>query len=188
MDKTNYLVQQVKKGDQNAFSILYDDYSGAIYGVIRNIVKNETDANDVLQDVFIKAWQKIEQYNPEKGRFYTWLFRIARNTSLNHLRAKKPENQTGDFSVYDSVLKGGRLNVDTLDLTQKISKLDKKYQEVLELVYLNGFTHQQAHKILGLPIGTIKTRLRKAIQALGKIYKDDTINYLFILLIISGNG
>jgi len=185
MDKTSYLVRQMKNGDKQAFAELYNDYSGAIYGVIIKMIKDEGLANDLLQEVFIKVWQKIGQYNEDKGRFYTWVYRIARNTTINKIRSSKPENHTGDFSVYEHRLNTENLHIDALDLRGKVGSLDQKYKEVVELIYFQGYTHQQVHDLLDIPMGTIKTRLRRALQKLSTIYGHDA-KILITLLIICG--
>lgn len=187
MDKTSYLIKQVRQGDEVAFGELYRDYSGAIYGVLLKMTRDEELSNDLLQDVFVKAWRKMDTYDEAKGRFYTWLYRIAKNTALNELRKNKKENYTGEIGVYDTERGFEHLNVDVLDLKGKVRDLDEKYQQVIDLVYFQGFTHQQVCEKFDIPLGTIKTRLRRAIQALADIYKTDGLTILFILLMAS-NG
>ncbi len=82
------LVALLKSGAANAMGILYDNYSGALYGVIVRIVEKEDAAEDVLQEVFIKIWKNISSYEPTKGRLYTWLVNIARNSAIDSLRVK----------------------------------------------------------------------------------------------------
>ncbi|MBX2845320.1 MAG: sigma-70 family RNA polymerase sigma factor [Saprospiraceae bacterium] len=184
MDKTSYLIKQIKSGDHKAFEELYKDYSGAVYGVILKMVKNQDTASDILQDVFTKAWKKINTYNPEKGRFYTWIYRIARNTTINHIRAQKPENLTGDVSVYETRIGSQKLNDETLDLRGKVAQLEQKYREIVELIYFKGFTQKEVQEQLDIPLGTIKTRLRKAIKTLGEVYKDKGIQLLIAFILI----
>jgi len=189
LEKIDYLIKQIKAGDTKAFEEVYTDYSGAIFGVIMKMLNNPEASADVLQDVFVKAWRKIDSYDPKKGRFYTWLYRIARNTTINHIRAKKPENLIGDIGVYDSRIGTQKLNEDTLDLKGKVAKLDTKYRQVVELIYFKGFTQKEAHQQLDIPIGTVKTRLRKAIQTLNSLYTDGNMKILvFLFLIWMNNG
>src|SRR6186997_886444 len=91
--KETELVLLLKQRTQTAFSYLYDNYSPALYGVIVSIVQDRELANDVLQEVFIKVWRQIDQYNPEKGKLYTWLINICRNASIDTLRSKSYNEQ-----------------------------------------------------------------------------------------------
>ena len=80
------VIARLLSGDNNALYQLYDKYSGALYGVILRMCQDESKAQDLLQETFVKIWKRIETYDLSKGRFYTWAYRIARNTTLNALR------------------------------------------------------------------------------------------------------
>lgn len=85
------LVVLLAKKDLPAFNYLYDHYSAALYGVILKIVKREDVAQDLLQDVFVKIWKRVGQYDVQKGRLFTWMLNIARNTGLDYLRTQQHE-------------------------------------------------------------------------------------------------
>jgi len=179
MDETTDLVNRVKQGDQQAFGKLYDNYSGAIFGVISRIIPDKQIAEDVLQETFVRAWNKIHLYDSSKGRFYTWIYRLARNASINNLRKKRLENHSVDDGVY--IEKGGvtGLNSDTIGLSELVMKLDKKYRDIFELIYFKGYTQQEVHEELDIPLGTVKTRLRRALLTLREQF--DVIAFLLIL-------
>ena len=101
MPNDNVLIKQLQNKDERALSLLYDKYSGAIYSVILKMIKDEGKAENILQDTFITVWDKAEHYDVNKGRFYTWVYRIAKNKVLNVLRKADPFIQTDDFSVYN---------------------------------------------------------------------------------------
>ena len=82
-------IKQLQGGDKSALYQLYNKYSGALYGVIIRMCNKESLAQEILQDTFLKIWKQIHTYDPNKGRFYTWAYRIARNTTLNALRKEK---------------------------------------------------------------------------------------------------
>ena len=82
------LLVLIHKKDEKAFTYLYDMYSKSLFSVINVLVKNREEAEDVLQEVFVKIWKNIDSYNESKGRFYTWILNIARNTSIDKLRSK----------------------------------------------------------------------------------------------------
>ena len=79
MQNDNRLIQQLQNKDEHALSLLYDKYSGAIYSVILKMIKDEGKAQNLLQDTFMTVWEKAANYDASKGRFYTWVYRIARN-------------------------------------------------------------------------------------------------------------
>ena len=104
IDEPN-LILLLKKRDKVAFDLLYDRYSSALYGIIMKVVNSEELSQEILQDVFVKIWNNFESYDSTKGRLFTWLLNIARNTSIDRLRSKdfkaQLKNQSIDKSVYE---------------------------------------------------------------------------------------
>ena len=101
--KDTEYINRLLNGDKNGLYLLYDKYPGALYGVILRMCRDEDFAQDLLQESFIKIWQNIGNYDSEKGKFYTWAYRIAKNTTLNSLRRSSPLIQTDNLSVYEKV-------------------------------------------------------------------------------------
>ena len=93
------LVKELLKKDNNSFTLLYDNYSKSLYGVIYNLIRNKEEAEDVLQEVFVKIWNNIDSYNESKGRLYTWMLNIARNTTIDKLRSKGYNNSQKNLSA-----------------------------------------------------------------------------------------
>ena len=142
--------------------------------------KREDIAQDVLQETFLKIWKKIRQYDPEKGKFYTWAYRIAKNTALNTLRKSNPLIQTDDLSVYDD--RRSELPKETYpELNGILKELEPHHQEAIELVYFKGFTHREAHEEMGVPLGTFKSYIR---QALGKLREGYPREFLSLLIFV----
>lgn len=92
------LLVLVYKKDERAFTHIYDMYSKSLFSVINVLVSNREEAEDVLQEVFVKIWKNIDSYNESKGRFYTWILNIARNTSIDKLRSKNFNNSQKNLS------------------------------------------------------------------------------------------
>lgn len=165
------LVYLLKQQNQEAFNYLYQHYSAVLYGVIIRVITDEQTAQDVLQEVFIKIWNHIAQYNSSKGRVYTWMINIARNAAIDKLRSKgeimKGKIRTGEEHVYNLQhnLKTEQ-QTDAIGLRNLISELKPEYQNIIELSYFKGFTLDEISKILDIPLGTVKTRMRHAIQLL----------------------
>ncbi len=169
------LVVLLKQQNREAFNYLYNNYAGGLYGVIKKVITDDQTAQDVLQDVFVKIWNNIEQYNPGKGRIYTWMINIARNAAIDKLRSKgeimKSKIQTGEDAVYN-VQKGMKTEqmTDAIGLKDAVDGLKADYQVIVNLAYYKGFTMEEIAKTLDIPLGTVKTRMRSAIQLLRQHY------------------
>lgn len=180
----NILIKAFQQQDANALSKLYDKYSGAIYGVIIRMCKDEVLAQEILQETFMKAWNKSHMYDASKGKFYTWLYRIARNTTLNSLRKEDKLIQTEDLAVYkDEETISESENY--AELKGAIQKLEKHHQQALTLVYFNGLTHREAHEVMGVPLGTFKSYISQALKKLRAIYKKELLLLIYIMQMIS---
>ena len=165
------LILQFQKKDVKAYEKLYSLYCDSISGVVNNIVKNDEVAQEITQDVFIKAWNKADTYSAKKGRFFTWLLNIARNAAIDYTRSKKfkqsKQNLNADFFV-DILESSSSLDsaTNTIGLKEFVTKLGDKCKSVIELLYFKGFTQKEASEELSMPIGTIKTRNRTCIGKL----------------------
>ncbi len=165
------LISKFQQKDEKAFESLYNMYSDSMQGVIYNIVRDHNVAEEVMQDVFIKAWHKAETYSSEKGRFFTWILNIARNAAIDKTRSKNfkksKQNLYTDFFV-DILETSDSLDnkTDAIGISKFVSKLAKKCIEVIELLYFKGYTQKEASEVLDMPIGTIKTRNRNCIKEL----------------------
>ena len=180
-EEDSTIIARVKQQDKAALGLLYDKYAPAIYGVILRMCGNRELAEDLLQESFLKIWQHIGSYDASKGRFYTWAYRIAKNLTLNSLRKKDKLIQTEDLSVYKEK-EGAAAPLDTTTLTGAISKLEPHHQEAISLVYFKGYTHREANVQMGVPLGTFKSYMRQALQALRKSYGKELILLLVLQL------
>ncbi len=171
MPKEELLISQLKKGNTKALSTVYDNYSGALYGVILRMCKNEAQAQDLLQEVFLKIWNNANSYDPAKGKFYTWAYRIARNITLNALRNPSNLIQNEDLSVYSNKPEEETIDLDFVKLNGSIKQLESHHQKALELVYFNGLTHREAHQQMGVPLGTFKSYIQQALKKMRELYE-----------------
>jgi len=165
------LVEKFKQKDEKAFERLYAMYSESIHGVIFNIVRNNDIAEEIMQDVFIKAWHKSDTYSSKKGRFFTWILNIARNAAIDKTRSKNFKNskQNLDATFFVDILETSENldnKTDTIGIASYVKKLAEKCIEVIELLYFKGYTQSEASETLEMPIGTIKTRNRNCIKEL----------------------
>ncbi len=164
------LVASLKAKDKEAVNALYDNYSPALFGVILKIVRSEQSAEDVLQEAFIKIWKNAEQYDSSKGRLFTWLISIARNTAIDHIRSKgfRKELQTESNLVYENE-RTESLNTDHIGLKEIVEKLKPDNKEIIDLIYFQGYTQAEAAENLNLPLGTVKTKVRISLRQLREI-------------------
>jgi len=171
-DLEKKIVSLLEQGDKRAISIIYENYSSALYGVILKITLNEALAEDALQESFVKIWKYAKKYDSKKAKLFTWMYRIARNTAIDKLRSHNlkftKEVQISDSNVYK--LSTDSLNQDTIDLKKHVANLESKYQVVLNALYFEGMTQQEASEELDIPLGTIKSRLKIGLRELKKVY------------------
>ena len=156
----------LQQRDRQAFSYLYDNYSGALFGIVNAIVTDREAANDVLQNVFVNIWKKIESYDASKGRLFTWMLNIARNASIDEVRSKSHQNMKKNQPIGENTELAGAVtgpSVDDVGLKKLLSKLKEEWRVLIDLSYFQGFTHEEIAKILGIPLGTVKTRIRSAL-------------------------
>lgn len=162
----------LKKGDESAYNHLYDNYSGALYGFILQVVPEKEQAKDILQEVFMKIFQRIEQYDDQRGRLYTWMVQIARNTAIDKVRSKSYRTARQVQSLEDQKENSGGSvipNMDYVGVDKALFSLDETHKRIIDLAYFQGFTQNEIADELELPLGTVKTRVRNALIQLRKL-------------------
>lgn len=170
------LIYELKESvDHSAFETLYDAYSGVLFGIIMRIVADQKEAENLLQDCFIKIWKNIKLYDPEKGKVATWLINIARHTAIDFIRTpyykqKLNRQEVGETDNSAKQLLAQPQTIETLDVKQLVAKLSPECREVLERMYFDGYTQQEISDIFGIPLGTVKTRSRSALKELRTYY------------------
>lgn len=165
-----HLIEKIRQGDEKAFELLYDKYSSAIYGVLLKILNDEEIANDILQDTFVKVWTRMHDYKAEKGSIFTWILNIARNRAIDTLRSKRNTNEirTSLSIVHTQTGASVKMNVDAIGLKEVLETLPEDQREILFLSYFQGYTQEEIAEIMQMPLGTVKTKMRTAMQELKK--------------------
>lgn len=170
------MVAGLSSGNQQLFAVLYDNYARALYGIIKKVIDKDTIAEDLLQDTFIKIWNNRSSYDTSKGRLFTWMVTIARNSSIDYLRSKqnkfeekvnKGENAIAEINKIRSV----EIPIDQIGLKKVFNALNEDYRTLLNLAYFEGYTQAEISQKLDLPLGTIKTKIRSALITLRKEMK-----------------
>lgn len=179
-----HIVELLQERNEKAISLLYDNYADTLYGVAYKVVKDEDLAQDIVQESFVKIWKKSDSYDPTKAKLFTWLFRITRNTAIDKLRSistkSDKEIQIDVSDVYN--LGEQSIRPEFIDVKENLDKIESKYRIVLEALFFEGMTQQEASDELDIPLGTIKSRLKIGLREMRKIYGSIVIMVVSILL------
>ena len=168
------LVLLLQRQDQQAFSYLYDNYAPALNGVIFRMVEDKILSEDILQEAFVKIWNNFSSYDKTKGRLFTWMMNLTRNLAIDTLRSKGYKKQSkisGDENSVNNLHDGnsGIARFDAMGIRKQLDNLKPDQRVIIDLAYFNGFTQDEIAKEIGIPLGTVKTRMRTAILELRKM-------------------
>ncbi len=169
------LVEALRHKKKVGYDALYDMYSSALYGIIFRIVQVEESAEDVLQETFIKIWNSFHSYDSSKGRLFTWMMNIARNMSIDKVRSKEYKNSSKNQDIENNVSDIDSANYTSykpehLGIKDLVNNLKPEQKRIVDLVYFKGYTHTEVSEEMGIPLGTVKTRLRTGIMELRKYF------------------
>lgn len=174
---TSALLPAVARGDLRSFEALYDRYSATIYAVLLRILGNAEDAQEVLQESFVKAWTNASMFDAVRGSEVAWLISIARSKGIDRLRARKiradREHDAGrEISIHSSFV-DRTTGADNAILSQErtavrsaLAELPEPQRIALELAYFEGLSQSEIAERLGEPLGTIKTRMQLGMKKL----------------------
>ncbi len=168
------LVLLLQSKDQQAFSYLYDNYAAALNGIIYRMVENRELSEDILQEAFVKIWNNFSSYDMGKGRLFTWMLNITRNLTIDTLRSKGFKKQakisSDEYSVSNLTEDNNAAErFDAMGLRKQLINLKPEQRSIIDLAYFNGYTQDEISKEMGIPLGTVKTRMRSAIIELRKM-------------------
>lgn len=174
----------LKQGRQASLKQLYTYYSAALYGIVHRILLSDVDAEEILQDVFVKIWKNIDSFNSEKATLYTWMATIARNAALDRKRLKSFSDQQNTVSLdhqnHNQSTESSSLGISIPKLTQN---MPEKYRVLVEKMFVFGYTQQEIADEMEMPLGTVKTRLREAISMIRKDLNNER-HLLYMLSLI----
>ena len=170
------LIRQAVKGDGEAFGQLYARHLDAIYRYVRFRIGNEADAEDMTEEVFVKAWQALPDYRPGEHPFTSWLYRIAHNVTVDYHRKRQP-----DSSPEMDVHHGGGGHVEDIvahrqqmtDLVAAVQQLDDSEQDVVILRFVQGYSHDEVAAMIGKSANATRVIQHRALAKLGKVLKDE---------------
>ena len=168
------LVALLQSQDKQAFSYLYDNYAPALNNIIFRMVEDVALAEDILQEAFVKIWHNFTSYDKSKGRLFTWMLNLTRNLTIDMLRSKGYKKQSkisGDENSVSNLTDDNKIaeRFDAMGLRKQLVNLKPEQRSIIDLAYFNGYTQDEISKEMGIPLGTVKTRMRAAIIELRKM-------------------
>ena len=174
-------VNRLRNGDTTVMSDIYDSYASTLYAIVLKIVRSEMLAEDLLQETFVRVWTQRERYDSSKGTFFTWMLNIARNLSIDTIRSStykaNLDNRTVDDIVgIDEPESSDRIIPETVDLRDLVKKLAPEQRQIIDLMYFRGYTQSEIADEYGIPLGTVKSRVRLAMQNLRTYFDDNPQN------------
>lgn len=175
------LTQALAAGDESALAQMYDAHGAAVYALALRITRAPADAEDVTQEVFMQAWRSASSFDQRRGTLAAWLLMMARTRALDHLRrAKRRPADPTEPSVFARIPNDAP-GVDIAAATNQeaalartaLAALPREQREAVELAYFEGLTHSEIAERMAQPLGTVKTRIRSAMQQLRAALKGD---------------
>jgi RNA polymerase sigma-70 factor, ECF subfamily len=170
------LLQRIASRDDAALAELYDRHHRVAYAIIRRIVQSPSDAEEVLQETFVRVWSRAETYDARLGSPAAWVVRIARNRAIDRLRARHarsdvnaavpgaaPERELPALETPESVLHSTHA---AMAVRGAVAALPAAQRTLIEAAFFEGYTHQELSARFGVPLGTVKTRIRTGLVSL----------------------
>ena len=171
------LAEHFRDGDEHALRIAYDRYGGAVFHVATRLLANRTDAEDVVQATFVAAWQGRDTFDPDRGGLLSWLLGIARRKAVDRIRSMARENRVAETvrALPDPppVDESPDRVLDRLVVADELARLPDEQRRTLELAFYDDLTHPQISAVTGLPLGTVKSHIRRGMASLRRRWEVD---------------
>ena len=166
------LLTHVAKGDQAAFEALYDQLGSSVYGLVRRVLRNPSQAEEVAQEVLLEVWRAASRFDPARGSAATWVLTIAHRRAIDRVRAEEAatarEQRTAEVpAATDEVAETVEASMDAERLRRCLAGLTELQRESITLAYYGGYSYAQVAALLDTALGTIKTRIRDGLMRLG---------------------
>ena len=178
------IVDLLKARNQRALILLYEHYSPALYNIIFRIVGDENIAEETLQDSLMKIWDNAASYDAQKGRLFTWMVRITRNLAIDKIRSSQFKKGNKTEAMPDYVYNDTRLSelpeITDPGLRKVVEQMDEKSRTIIDLLFFQDYTQKEVSEALGIPLGTIKSRSRKALMDLRNLLGKEGLIILFL--------
>ena len=179
-DDEGHLLARIALRDRQAFSQLYDRYSGILYSTVFRVLNNPEDAREVLQDVFLQIWDRAGSYDPALGKPFTWAMTLTRNKAIDRLRAQKRRYSFLDELTLEMEAESHPRSVSASEMFTNdqsalvraaVATLPLEQRQAIEMAFLGGLSQQEIAESLQQPLGTIKARIRRGMLRLREALK-----------------
>ena len=161
------LLRRSSRGDESAFAELYDATSRRLYGLVLRIVRDHAMSEEVTQEVYLDVWRQCARFDPERGSAISWLLTIAHRSAVDRVRASEASRRRDDTHAarhrdidFDTTAESAQASLEAQRVRRALTTLTDAQRSAVELAYLGGYTHAEVARLLGLPLGTAKTRIR----------------------------
>lgn len=173
VETTNALLLRVATGDQRAFSELYDLIAPRMLGLVRHVLRDHSQSEEVVQEVLLEVWQTAPRFDPNKGKAVTWMLTMAHRRAIDRVRsAQSSRDRDTKIGIrdldreYDSVAESVEIRIEHDRVEKALGRLTELQRQAVELAYYGGYSHSEVSDMLGVPMGTVKTRLRDGMMRL----------------------
>lgn len=161
------LLGLIAQGDQKAFAALYDDISPRVFGLVRRLLVDHAQSEEVTQEIFLEIWKNAARYEPTKGGASTWILTMAHRRAIDRIRASQA-GRDRDVKIgirdyvgeYDNVADAVEVTIEHERVKKAMTQLTELQRQAVTLAYYGGYSHSEVSTMLKVPIGTVKTRLR----------------------------
>ncbi|MFJ1756137.1 ECF RNA polymerase sigma factor SigK [Kitasatospora sp. NPDC088134] len=161
------LVARVVRGDQDAFSALYDALAGPVFGLVRRVVRDAAQSEEVAQEVLVEIWRTAARYQPERGEVMSWALTVAHRRAVDRVRSAQAAAdrdrraaESAYTAAYDEVAEQVEGRLEREQVRRCLKTLTELQRESLTLAYYRGYSYPEVAQVLGAPLGTVKTRMR----------------------------
>ena len=172
------LLRAVARGDEAALAACHDRYRLILFGLILRILNDRAEAEDVLQETFLQVWRRANDFDENRGRAFTWLVTIARSRALDRLRSHGSRKRIAAEATAEAGNLIGDASAETLrseegaTVRRALTELPEEQRRALLLAYFEGLTQTEIATRLGIPLGTVKTRVRSGMIRLREVLRD----------------
>ncbi|WP_441004943.1 sigma-70 family RNA polymerase sigma factor [Agreia sp. PsM10] len=167
LDSVESLLLRVADGDQRSFAELYDRIAPRVLGLIKRLLIDHAQSEEVAQEVFLEIWRTATRFDPQRGAALSWVLTMAHRRAVDRVRASQSSHDR-DIKIgirdvdreYDQVAESVEIRIEHERVKRAMTQLTELQREAISLAYYGGYSHSEVAKILAIPIGTVKTRLR----------------------------
>ncbi|MBO3725412.1 sigma-70 family RNA polymerase sigma factor [Actinomyces bowdenii] len=172
-DEDGECLQQVAAGDAEAFARLYDRWSGRLFALVLQIVVDRAQSEEVLQELFLEVWRTAASFSPQRGSARAWLVTMARRRAIDRVRAAQAARDResrwrGYMPDTDLTLHSVEERIEAAEVRRALAAVGEPHRSAIELAYFTGLTHQEIARRTGVPLGTVKSRIRSGMARLRK--------------------